>query len=181
MTNKSKTYKIAVVGLFIALSYLGTSLHIAIPIAGGGSTMFHFGNVFCLLASLLLGGVWGGTSGALGMALFDFTSEKFQYCVPETLVLKFIIGIICGFAFKKLKIKNDATRAGISCSLGMCFNIIFSPLTSYLSSKYILGTPDELASILSKWTALTTFTNAIIAVIFAVVLYESLKYALAER
>ena len=178
MPVKNKTYKIALVGLFIALSYLGTTLNISIPIAGGGSTMFHFGNVFCLLASLLLGGVWGGTSGAVGMALFDFTSEKYQYCVPETLILKFFIGLICGFAFKKLKIKNEVTKASVSCSLGMIFNIIFSPIASYLSSKYILGTPRELATILAKWTAVTTFTNAVIAVIFAVILYKALKAAM---
>ena len=180
MQNKSNTYKIALVGLFTALSYLGARINFPLAIAGG-KTMFHLGNSFCLIAALLLGGVWGGTAGALGMALFDLTSEGYQYYVPQTLILKFFIGIICGFLFKRLTIKNDSLRLLISCSAAMLFNIIFDPLASFLTSKYIIGAPKELSALIAKWAAGTTFANALIAIAIASVLYKALKTALFEK
>ena len=168
------TKKIVLAGLFIALSFLGTMLNITIPV-GASKTMFHFGNVFCLLASLMLGGVWGGTAGAIGMGLFDYVSPGFQLYVPQTLVLKFCIGLICGVMYKKLKIKNNILKIAVSCSAAMLFNIIFSPIASYFTSIYIIGTPKELSTIMASWSAVTTSTNAVVAVVIATAVYAALE------
>lgn len=45
-------------------------LKINIP-TPGGTTAIHFGNTFCVLAALLIGGVEGGIAGAIGMGLAD--------------------------------------------------------------------------------------------------------------
>ena len=173
------TYKIAVMGLFIALSYIGTRINFPV-LVGGAKTMFHLGNSFCLLAALLLGGAWGGFSGAVGMTFFDLTSG-YQYYAPQTFVLKFIIGLICGILFRNLPIKNESVRVVVSCSAAMLFNVIFDPIASFFTSKYILGAPKELSSLLAKWSMATTFVNAVIAVIIAAVLYKALKTALIKK
>ena len=55
---------IAQAALCAALCYVGaTFIKIDIPV-GTERTMFHFGNVFCVLAALLIGGEWGGLAGA---------------------------------------------------------------------------------------------------------------------
>ena len=51
--------QLALAGLFAALCYIGfTFCKIDIPV-GTEKTAFHLGNVFCVLAALLLGGFWG--------------------------------------------------------------------------------------------------------------------------
>ena len=37
------------------------------PCPGGDATSIHFGNAICVLGALVLGGVWGGLGGAVGM------------------------------------------------------------------------------------------------------------------
>ena len=62
---------LAEAALLAALCYVGAGyLKIDIPV-GTEKTMFHLGNVFCVLAALLLGGMWGGLAGAVGMTLSD--------------------------------------------------------------------------------------------------------------
>lgn len=39
--------------------------------SGGDFTSIHFGNVFLVLAALLLGGLYGGLAGAIGMTIAD--------------------------------------------------------------------------------------------------------------
>ena len=41
------------------------------PVPGGDATSIHIGNAFCVLAALLLGGVYGGLAGAIGMGIAD--------------------------------------------------------------------------------------------------------------
>lgn len=54
------TKVLAQAALCAALCYVGaTFIKIDVPV-GTEKTMFHFGNVFCVLAALLIGGAWGG-------------------------------------------------------------------------------------------------------------------------
>ena len=48
----NKTLKLAIIGLMSALAYISfTFLQIKIP-TPGGTTSFHLGNTFCILAAL---------------------------------------------------------------------------------------------------------------------------------
>ena len=61
-----------------ALAYVSfTFLQIKIP-TPGGTTSFHLGNTFCVLAALLLGGLPGGIAGAIGMGIGDLTVFLFM-------------------------------------------------------------------------------------------------------
>ena len=56
-----KLSKIAMTGLFAALSYVVfTSLQIKITLPGGDATSIHLGNAVCVLGALILGGFYGG-------------------------------------------------------------------------------------------------------------------------
>ena len=72
-----------------ALSFVAY-LFFRVPFYGGSS--FHLGNTFTALAALLLDGVSGGLSGAIGLALADVLAGDPGYAVT-TFVLKFIIGV----------------------------------------------------------------------------------------
>ncbi|MBE5884098.1 MAG: ECF transporter S component [Lachnospiraceae bacterium] len=178
--------KVAQAGLLAALCYIGFAfLKIDIPV-GPEKTAFHFGNVFCVLAALLLGGYWGGMAGAIGMTIADLTTA-YVTSAPKTFFLKLCIGLIVGFvAHKIFKLsqahpKKYVTKATIlACASGMLFNFIADPLVGYFYKMYLLGIPQELSSALAKMSSLTTGVNAIIAVICASVFYLALRPALKK-
>ena len=184
--NKTDTAKLAQAGLFAALCYIGFAfLKIDIPV-GPEKTAFHFGNVFCVLAALLLGGFWGGLSGAVGMTIADLTTA-YVTSAPKTFLLKLCIGLIVGFVAHTVfkitrkhtkKYVTGATIAASSC--GMIFNIIADPLVGYFYKTYLLGVPQDISKALAKMATLTTSVNAIVAVICASIIYLALRPALKK-
>ena len=177
---------IAQAALCAALCYVGaTFIKIDIPV-GTERTMFHFGNVFCVLAALLIGGTWGGLAGAVGMTISDLTTA-YVTSAPKTFVLKLCIGLIVGLvAHKGFKLSKEhsakyVTMATIvSSAAGMVFNIFADPIVGYFYKTYILGVPQDLSKALAKIGALTTSVNAVIAVIFASVIYLILRPVLKK-
>lgn len=184
--NKTDTAKLAQAGLFAALCYIGFAfLKIDIPV-GPEKTAFHFGNVFCVLAALLLGGFWGGLSGAVGMTIGDLTTA-YVTSAPKTFLLKLCIGLIVGFvAHTIFKITRKHTKKYVTgatiaaCSCGMIFNIIADPLVGYFYKTYLLGVPQDISKALAKMATLTTSVNAVVAVICASIIYLALRPALKK-
>ena len=185
MNTKISTRKIVFASLMAALCYIGFSyFRIDIPV-GTEKTAFHLGNVFCVLSALLIGGFWGGMSGAVGMTIADLTTG-YVTSAPKTFILKLCIGLIAGFvAHKVLHLNNDEKRklplpaaTVISCAAGMAFNVVADPIVGYFYKTYILGVPQEVASIWAKMGAVTTLVNAIVAVVAATVFYLALRPAL---
>ena len=177
--------QLALAGLFAALCYIGfTFCKIDIPV-GTEKTAFHLGNVFCVLAALLLGGFWGGMAGAVGMTIADLTTA-YVTSAPKTFVLKLCIGLIAGFvAHRVFKINAERERkvplavsVYLSCVAGMSFNIVADPVVGYFYKTYVLGVPQKAAAIWAKIGAITTCVNAVVAVIVAGTLYLALRPAL---
>ncbi len=177
--------KLTMAALLAALCYIGfTYCKIDIPV-GAEKTAFHLGNVFCVLAALLLGGFWGGMSGAVGMTVADLTTA-YVTSAPKTFVLKLCIGLITGLvAHKVFHISRDQQRklplpvaTVLSCACGMGFNVVADPVVGYFYKTYVLGVPQEAAAIWVKIGAMTTAVNAVVAVIAASVFYLALRPAL---
>lgn len=172
---------IAQAALCAALCYIGaTFIKIDIPV-GTERTMFHFGNVFCVLAALLIGGAWGGLAGAVGMTISDLTTA-YVTSAPKTFFLKLCIGLIVGFVAHRLfKISKEhsakyVTIATVVSSIcGMLFNVVADPIVGYFYKTYLLGVPQDLAKTLAKIGAVTTSVNAVIAVVVASILYLALR------
>lgn len=176
-----KTLKIAVVGLMAALAYVSfTFLQIKIP-TPGGTTSFHLGNTFVVLAALLIGGVPGGIAGAIGMGIGDLLDPVYVTYAPKTIILKLMIGIVTGLvAHKVFKIKNLEGKklyvaVIISAIAGLAFNVVGEPLFGYFYNSVILGAPEKAAMTLAGWNAITTSTNAIISVIISSILYIAIQ------
>lgn len=183
--NKVEVRTLTLAALFTALCYIGfTYCKIDIPV-GAEKTAFHLGNVFCVLAALLLGGFWGGMAGAIGMTLADLTTA-YVTSAPKTFILKLCIGLIVGLlAHKVFKISQEKERkvslpiaTVISCIGGMAFNMVADPVLGYFYKMYVLGVPQQAANIWAKMGAVTTAVNAVIAVIAATVFYLALRPAL---
>lgn len=178
--------KIAQVGLMAALCYIGFAfMKIDIPV-GPEKTAFHFGNTFCVLAALLLGGLPGGLAGAIGMTIADLMTG-YVTSAPKTFFLKLCIGLIVGLvAHKVFKLSegHDTKKLTaitiISSASGMLFNVFADPIVGYFYKTYLLGVPQDISSALAKMSSITTFVNAIVAVICASIFYLALRPALKK-
>ena len=149
-------------------------------------TAVHYGNVFCVLAALLLGGYWGGLAGAVGMTIADLTTA-YVTSAPKTFLLKLCIGLIVGLVAHKIfhlsaeHPKKYVARVAILASVcGMAFNIVADPLVGYFYKTYLLGVPQDISKALAKIATGVTAFNAVWAVVLATVLYLALRPALKK-
>ena len=160
-TQNSTITKLAETALMAALCYVSfTFLQIKIPVPGGDATSIHIGNAFCVLAALLIGGVYGGLSGAIGMGIADLMDPVYITGAPKTFVLKFCIGLITGLVAHKIAKINESTDkkyvfkwSVIASVAGLAFNVVADPIVGYFYKQYILGQPQELAQALAKMSA----------------------------
>lgn len=177
---------LAMASVFAALCYVGcTYLRIPIP---GFTSFFHFGNTFCVLAALFLGGFWGGMAGSVGMTLSDLLNGYVD-SAPRTFILKLCIGLVAGLvAHRCFHLSEGASRrrvplsvaTALSCAAGMGFNMVADPLLGYFYKMYVMGIPQDLASSLAKISSLATAVNAAVAVFSATVFYLALRPALSH-
>ena len=156
-------------------------------VPGGDATSIHIGNAFCVLAALLIGGVYGGLSGAIGMGIADLMDPVYITGAPKTFVLKFCIGLITGLVAHKIAKINESTDkkyvfkwSVIASVAGLAFNVVADPIVGYFYKQYILGQPQELAQALAKMSAVATLFNAVVSVILVAVIYNAVRPVLIK-
>ena len=114
------------------------------------------------------------------MTIADLTSG-YATSAPQTFIMKFCIGLIVGAVAHHVGHLSEQTEGKkvwqwslLGSIAGMAFNVLVDPVMSYIRKRYFLGAEPALADILAKWSALSTFVNAIAAVLIAVLLYAAL-------
>lgn len=185
MKNK-KLLTLTQCALIAALAYIGFQfLRIDIPV-GTERTAVHLGNAFVVLGALLVGGVWGGLAGALGLTLADVTSGYIT-SAPKTFILKLIIGLVAAFVSEKILHKTEKTTvkeqtkvATISSIVALGINVPLDPIFGYFYKTYIIGVPQDMAATLSKIGSVTTLVNAVISAVAVIVLWPALYTALKK-
>ena len=184
--KKNAVLKLSITALMAALCYVAfTFLQIKIP-TPVGYTSFHLGNTFCVLGALLLGGLPGGIAGAIGMGIGDILDPVYITVAPKTIILKLGIGLVTGLvAHKVFKINTKSGKdlkkpVILSSGAGMLFNCIGEPLFSYLYYLIILGNSEKAIKYLALAKFVTTFINAILAVIIASIIYLAVYPRLKE-
>jgi len=180
--------KIAFAGLMAALCYAGYAFIPPLPIPGlfdiTSGTKVHFGNAFVVLGALLLGGPYGGLAGAIGLSLADILTG-YTASAPRTFICKLLIGLIVGLvAHKVASISKNHPKgyltkwAIISAVSGLAFNVIFEPTLKYIWFTIITPNADKAQSAIKTLVSITlatSFVNAIINSIVAVVAYLALR------
>ena len=184
MKTKNQTVmKLAQTALLAALCFVSfTFLQIKIPMPGGDATSLHIGNAFCVLGALLLGGWYGGLAVAIGMTIAYLMDPIYITGAPKTFFLKLCIGLIVGLVAHHIAKINDSTDKKyvfkwslIASIAGLSFNVIADPIVGYFYKQYILGQPQKMAEVLAKWSAATTFVNAVVSVILVVFIYNAVR------
>lgn len=177
--KKISIYDVAVTAMFAALCYVATSLlHIEIP-TPVGRTMMHAGNIFCLLAALLLGPARGAAADAIGMGLFDVTGGWIT-SAPSTVVMRFVMGLAAG-AVPKLGGKSEKhsplwTVAGAAAGMAAYYVL-------YLGYSFVkdlvLGNAVGTALVDIGTKAFTSGITGIVSIAVASLLYLPFYKALA--
>ena len=189
MEKRNQTViKLAQTALLAALCYVSfTYLQIKIPMPGGDATSIHIGNAFCVLAALLLGGLYGGLAGAIGMGIADIMDPIYITGAPKTFFLKLCIGLIVGLVAHRIARINESTDKKyvwkwslIASIAGLGFNVIADTLAGYFYKMYILGQPQQMAEVLAKWSTAATFVNAVISTVLVCAMYNALRPVLLK-
>lgn len=178
--------KLVLTGVFAALSYVVfTFLQIPISLPGGDATSIHLGNAVCVLGALLLGGVYGGLGGAIGMSIGDLFNPVYVAYAPKTFILKLCIGLVTGMIAHRLghitteKDNKKVLKWTIFAAVGgLLFNVIFDPLVGYFYKLVIMGKP--AAELTLAWNIASTSINAVTSTIVSVAVYTALRPALKK-
>ena len=185
--KKFSAREITIIGVMAALSFVAYEF-LRIPNVFGTDSSFHLGNTFTALTAMLLDGVSGGLAGAVGLALADIVAGDPGYAIT-TFVLKFIIGIVCGFvAHKLLKLKQRSPKDGasylgaviVSALSGLLVNVVTDPFLGYFRNIYIFGQEASIAAVWTKIAGGVTLVNSILSTVCAVILYLALRPALEK-
>ncbi len=176
MKNK-QVFRITMTALMAAMCYVGFSyIKFDIPV-GPTWTTIHLGNTFCALAALLLGGVYGGAAGAIGMSIGDLLDPKYVLYAPRTIILKMLMGFIIGtVAHRVFKITKENTekrslKVYLSVASGMLVNIMIEPCINWLFYKFVLNAPEKVATAFAGVKFLSYTINAVFAIIIGGTIY----------
>ncbi|MBO4415244.1 MAG: ECF transporter S component [Lachnospiraceae bacterium] len=180
--EKNKTLlKICYAGLMAALCYVGYAIF---PAINAGGTKIHLGNAFVVLGALLLGGLYGGMAGAVGLTLADILGG-YASSAPRTFICKLVIGLIVGLVAHKIaKLSHNHPKTYIvkwsiiSAIAGLGFNCVFEPSLKYLWYTILTPNAEKAASAIKALVAVTTYAtiiNAVINSVVAVVAYLALR------
>lgn len=186
--KKNYVQKLVLTGLMAALCYVAfTYIKIPIPLPGGDTVALHIGNAFCVLAALLLGGVYGGIAGSLGMTIADLLDPTYVTSAPKTFILKFCMGLIAGLIAHRIAHINQnhdrkyIFRWSLIASIGAFgFNVIMDPIVGYFYKNYVLGVESSAAKIISTWAGGITAVNAVVGTVVVVAVYTALRPALEK-
>ena len=173
--------RIVFAGIMAALCYVGYAVFPAISVSG---TKVHVGNAFVILAALVLGGLYGGLAGAVGLTLADILGG-FVPSAPRTFICKLVIGLIVGlFAHKIAHLREPHPHkyvvkwTVIASAAAMLVNCIFEPALKYVWYTLLFPDPNKAADSIRALMAITTVTtmiNAVINATIAVLLYLPLR------
>ena len=183
MKNKFTTKKIVFTALMAALTCIGSTARIVIPVDIGGTTAFHLGNIFCALSGILLGPWLGGAAAGFGSLIYDivFYPAYISECWI-TFLTKGAYGIAAGLVITLGKKEWGYGKAIWATVAGaLTYAALYLAKTYFYSGLLVKGlTPDAaMLSVISKIPA--TVFNAVVAVIFAPILATAINAALKRN
>ena len=151
----------------------------------GGKVSVHLGNAFVVLGALLLGPLYGGLGGAIGLTIGDLIDPVYIVEAPVTFVVKLLVGVIAGLIAHRLgHISTQQNQRKltqwvvIASAAGLLFNTFADPGLRYLYKLFILGRPAAEVTFAINFTV--TAINAAVSLVITVLLYLALRVPLKK-
>lgn len=165
--------EVVLMGLFSALTVVGTSIRVPLP-ALMGNPFFHFGMPILCLAVLTLGFLKGSLAGGIGFAIFDILNG-FVVEAPYFVLESFVIGGVLTLAFLQFKRFKDHSWF---IPLIMIFAAVAKITMTFLKNlvlQLMMGSSLGIATTASISTLYITVINAIAAIIIVTILDKPIK------
>ena len=178
--------KLVFAGVFAALTYVVfTYLSIPIPTIGGSKVTVHLGNAFAALGALLIGSLYGGLGGAIGLTIADLTDPVYLIQAPVTFLVKLAMGALVGLIAHRLgHISTERNRSKVlrwvilAVLAGMLFNALVDPTARYFYKILVLGKPAAEVSFAINFGV--TLLNSVVSTFVTVLLYMALRIPLKK-
>ena len=162
-----KTKKLVLLSLFTALCFIGTWVHIPVPI-GGANSMIHLGTTVIFIVAILIGKDAAIPAG-LGCALFDLLSPGYALWVIPTLITKGLMGYVTGkIAFANGKKGKSSLYNIIAFISGGIVSLVGYFIFNWIFFK---GWEGAVASLV------TSFGTTLIGIVIAIPLSMGVKAA----
>ena len=180
-THLLTTKKLVISGLLAALTVIGSSLRITLPLDIAGTTSFHLGNIFCALCGILLGPWLGGLAAGLGSAIYDMLNPLYISEAWITFLMKGAYGLAAGLVIRAGSQNIGYFKTLLASIAGaLTYAVLYLAKSYFYSGLLIHGlTPNAAAlTVLSKLPA--TAFNAVVAVIAAPLLATAVRKVLEK-
>lgn len=139
-------------------------------------TIFHLGNVACLLSGFLLGPTQGALAAAIGSFIFDMLSPVYIASAPFTFIFKFIMVFVCGkIAYANDRNGEDKYYNLCGAILGSLLYIILRATKALILNVVFLKMEQTTAMLIVSKGIIVSLMNSTIAVIASVILVSLIK------
>ena len=173
--NDNSVRRLTLIGVMAAFCFL--SNYLSVPI--GDVSRIHFGNVFCVLAGLLLDAVPGGLCGGIGAFFYDLTNPLYAAGAPITFIFKFALSFVTGAVARAGGAKAQKTVQNILAAvLGSLTYVVLYLGKSFISEYWFQHNAMETVLIKIGTKAVSSLTNAALAVVFAMILLPVFRRAM---
>ena len=171
-------YDIVMVGVMAAIVFVLTYfVKIQIP-TPTGPVMFKTANIFILLSGLLLGGVRGGLAAGIGSMIYDLLDPAYVTESWVTFIRFFLVAFICGvIAYARKSNGENKVQSIIAAAVG-AFSSVALYAVQCVVKLMITGSSFSAAFVASLPKLSVSAINAVIALVFAVILVFPLRAAL---
>lgn len=171
-------YDIVMVGVMAAIVFVLTYfVKIQIP-TPTGPVMFKTANIFILLSGLLLGGVRGGLAAGIGSMIYDLLDPAYVTESWVTFIRFFLVAFICGvIAYARKSNGENKVQNIIAAAVG-AFSSVALYAIQCVAKLMITGSSFSAAFFASLPKLSVSAINAVIALVFAVILVFPLRAAL---
>lgn len=171
-------YDIVMVGVMAAIVFVLTYfVKIQIP-TPTGPVMFKTANIFILLSGLLLGGVRGGLAAGIGSMIYDLLDPAYVTESWVTFIRFFLVAFICGvIAYARKSNGENKVQNIIAAAVG-AFSSVALYAIQCVVKLMITGSSFSAAFVASLPKLSVSAINAVIALVFAVILVFPLRAAL---
>lgn len=171
-------YDIVMVGVMAAIVFVLTYfVKIQIP-TPTGPVMFKTANIFILLSGLLLGGVRGGLAAGIGSMIYDLLDPAYVTESWVTFIRFFLVAFICGvIAYARKSNGENKVQNIIAAAVG-AFSSVALYAVQCVAKLMITGSSFSAAFFASLPKLSVSAINAVIALVFAVILVFPLRAAL---
>ncbi|AIY83304.1 MULTISPECIES: ECF transporter S component [Clostridium] len=167
--KKVNTPRLVMYSMFAALVFLGTYLHIEVPI-GGGVSMVHLGTTVIFIVAVLIGEK-AAIPAAIGSALMDALTPAFALWIIPTFIIKGLTGYVTGkVAFMNGK-EGNSTILNIIAFL--CGGIV--SLVGYFIFNWALFKGWQGAVVALSTSIITTAIGLVIAIPLSMAVKASTK------